>query len=226
MLHVHLDHHAVSTVDPPGRTLDYRQAGQSYATNRARGSAGRKVPAFVAADRACIATADNSVSLAFTCGEPSTAAREPMNIQPRPPVVGAERKEFNMTRTIILTAAGAAATLAVAAPADAQRYRNWRTIAYTTVNGHDRDTIRVPGTARYRQMRVCVYGGPINMRDVDVRFRNGGHQDIGTRSLMRAGTCTRTLDLRGRTRDVTQVRMKYAPLARGWVRPVVRVQAR
>jgi hypothetical protein len=130
-----------------------------------------------------------------------------------------------MKSTIILAAAGAAA-IAIAAPAEAQRYMNWRTVAFTTVNGRDSDTIPVPGTARYRQLRVCVFGGPINMRDVDVRFRNGGHQDIGTRRLMRAGTCTRNLDLRGRTRDVTQVRLKYAPLARGWVRPVVRVQAR
>jgi hypothetical protein len=130
-----------------------------------------------------------------------------------------------MKSAIILAAAGAA-TAAIAAPADAQRHMNWRTVAYTTVNGRDSDTIRVPGTARYRQLRVCVYGGPINMRDVDVRFRNGGHQDIGTRRLMRPGTCTRNLDLSGRARDVSQVRLKYAPLARGWVRPLVRVQAR
>ena len=98
--------------------------------------------------------------------------------------------------------------------------------AYKTVNGRDTDNIRVPGTARYRQLRVCVYGGPIHMRDVDIWFRNGRHQDIGTRNLMRAGTCTRNLDLRGHYRDVTRVRLKYAPLARGWVRPLVRVQVR
>jgi hypothetical protein len=127
---------------------------------------------------------------------------------------------------MILAAATAVAVVGTT-PAAAQRWRNnWRTIAYTTVNGRDSDTIRVPGTARYRQMRVCVYGGPIEMRDVDVWFRNGGHQDIGTRALMRAGTCTRNLDLRGHRRDVYQVRLKYMPLRRGWIRPVVRVQAR
>lgn len=131
-----------------------------------------------------------------------------------------------MTRTIILALGAGAIAATAAVPAAAQRYGNWRTIAYETVNGRDSDTIRVPGTARYRQLRVCVYGGPIRMRDVDVRFRNGGHQDIGTRQLMRAGTCTRNLDLRGARRDVTQVRLKYNPLARGWVRPVVRVQVR
>lgn len=135
-----------------------------------------------------------------------------------------------MTRTLMLGAAVLAA-VAAAAPADAQRWNNhrsnnWRTIAVETVDGRDTDSIRVPGTARYRQMRVCVFGGPIQMRDVDVSFRNGGHQDIGTRSLMRAGTCTRNLDLRGAARDVSEVRLKYAPLARGWARPVVRVQVR
>lgn len=131
-----------------------------------------------------------------------------------------------MKRPIILAAATAAIAVVSTTPAAAQRWNNWRTIAYTTVNGRDNDRIRVPGTARYRQLRVCVYGGPIHMRDVDVRFRNGRHQDIGTRNLMRAGTCTRNLDLRGYYRDVTQVRLKYSPLARGWVRPVVRVQVR
>lgn len=132
-----------------------------------------------------------------------------------------------MKRTMILAATATALTATAVTPATAARpSNNWRTIAFTTVNGRDNDVVRVPGSARYRQLRVCVYGGPIQMRDVDVRFRNGGHEDIGTRALMRAGTCTRNLDLRGRLRDVTQVRLKYAPLARGWVRPVVRVQAR
>jgi len=132
-----------------------------------------------------------------------------------------------MTRNMMLALAAGSVALSAATPATAQYWRhNWRTVAYTAVNGRDSDSIRVPGTARYRQLRVCVYGGPIQMRDVDVRFRNGGHQDIGTRSLMRAGTCTRNLDLRGRARDVTRVNLKYTPLARGWVRPVVRVQVR
>jgi hypothetical protein len=135
-------------------------------------------------------------------------------------------RKTQMKRTMILAAATTALAVAGTSPAAAQYLRNWRTVGYTTVNGRDSDTIRVRGTARYRQMRVCVYGGPIRMRDVDVRCRNGGHQDIGTRQLMRAGTCTRSLDLRGRNRDVTQVRLKYTPLARGWVRPVVRVMVR
>jgi hypothetical protein len=133
-----------------------------------------------------------------------------------------------MKRTMSLAAAMAALAAVAATPAAAQRWRPnaWRTIAFTQVNGPDTDTVRVPGTMRYRQMRLCVYGGPLEMRDLDVRFANGGHQDVRVRYLMRAGTCTRNIDLRGRYRDVRLIRMQYAPLRRGWVRPTVRVQVR
>ena len=133
-----------------------------------------------------------------------------------------------MKRTLILTAAAAAATLATTVPAAGQswHHNNWRTIAYTRVNGHDTDTIRVPGTARYHQMRLCVFNGPIEVRDVDVRFRNGGHQDISVRRVMRPGTCSRNLDLAGNRRDVTAIRLKYTPVARHASQPLVRVQVR
>ena len=94
------------------------------------------------------------------------------------------------------------------------------------VNGRDTDSIRVPGTARYRQMRVCVFGGPIQMRDVDVRFRNGGHQDIGTRATDACRYLHPQPRPARRLRDVNEVRLNYAPLARSWVRPIVRVQVR
>ena len=136
------------------------------------------------------------------------------------------KESMKMKRTILAMTA-TAVVVAGATPAAAQLRRHaWRTVAYKTVNGRDTDNIPVRGSARYQQLKVCVYGGPINMRDVHVFFRNGRHQDIGTRSLMRAGTCTRNLDLRGYSRDVTRVRLKYAPLQRGWTRPVVRVMVR
>lgn len=133
-----------------------------------------------------------------------------------------------MKRVLILTVAAAAATVTATVPAAAQNWQrnNWRTIAYTQVSGRETDTIRVPGTARYHQMRLCVFNGPIEVRDVDVRFRNGGHQDIDVRRVMRAGTCSRNLDLAGNRRDVTSVRLKYAQIARHADRPIVRVQVR
>jgi hypothetical protein len=129
-------------------------------------------------------------------------------------------------RTLIFGAAAAAATLALAAPADAQRY-NWRTIAFKTVaSGTDRDVIDVRGNNRYREVRLCVFNAPIRMRDFDVRFDNGGRQDVRVRERIRAGTCTRNIDLEGDRRDIDRIRLVYERLPRSRYRPLVRVQAR
>ena len=135
-----------------------------------------------------------------------------------------------MNRTLILAAAGAAATLVAVSPAAAQfgRWtdRGWRTVAYTRVDGRDSDTIRLRGNIRERAIRVCAINQPLNLRDVDIRFANGGHQDANTRSVIRAGTCTRAIDLRGNRRDIASVRLKYAPIYRLAQRPYVRIQVR
>lgn len=68
---------------------------------------------------------------------------------------------------------------------------SWTTIGYTTVgSGRDRDVIRVRGDDRHRQIRVCALNRSIEMRDLHVRFANGGRQDIRVRQVIRAGTCT------------------------------------
>jgi len=135
-----------------------------------------------------------------------------------------------MNRTLIIAAAGAAATLVAVTPAAAQfgRWtdRGWRTVAYTRVDGRDTDTIALRGPVRERAIRVCAINQPLNLRDFDIRYRNGGHQDINTRAVLRAGTCTRAVDLRGNRRDIATVRLKYAPILRAPMRPFVRVQVR
>ena len=129
-------------------------------------------------------------------------------------------------RTLLLGAATAAATLASAAPASAQSY-NWRTIAYKTVaSGTDRDIINVRGDRRYRQVRLCAFNAPIRMRDFDIRFENGGRQDVRVRQRIGAGTCTRNIDLEGNRRDIERIRLIYERVARSIHRPLIRVQAR
>jgi hypothetical protein len=44
--------------------------------------------------------------------------------------------------------------------------------------------------------------------------------------VLRAGTCTRAVDLRGNRRDIASVRLRYDPIRRASQRPVVRVQVR
>lgn len=128
-------------------------------------------------------------------------------------------------RTFVLAAATAAATLVAVAPADAQHWRanerGWRTIGYTRVDGRDSDTIRLPGATRQSAMNA-----PLRLRDFDVRFANGGRQDVNTRAVLEAGTCTRAVDLKGNRRDIASVRLRYDPIYRAAQRPVVRVQVR
>lgn len=135
-----------------------------------------------------------------------------------------------MKRLFILAAATAAATVTAAAPAAAQQWRwderGWRTIGYTRVDGRDSDTIYAPGVTRQREIRLCALNAPLRLRDFDVRFANGGRQDINTRAVLPAGRCTRAVDLRGNRRDIHSVRLRYEPVRRGFGRPIVRIQVR
>ncbi len=135
--------------------------------------------------------------------------------------------------SLVVMIAGAAAALAPAPSASAQNerswsYHGWRTIAYKTVSGGtDTDRIHVPGRARFRNVRLCSMNFPIRMRDFDVYFINGQRQDVPVRERIAPGTCTRPVVLLGNyPRDITVIRLKYEPLARGMERPLVRVQVR
>jgi hypothetical protein len=135
-----------------------------------------------------------------------------------------------MKRAFILAAATAAATFVAIAPASAQQWRwndrGWRTVGYTRVDGRDSDTIRLPGFTRQRAIRLCAMNAPLHLRDFDIRFANGGRQDVNTRAVLAPGRCTRAVDLRGNRRDIASVRLRYEPIVRSALRPVVRVQVR
>lgn len=137
-----------------------------------------------------------------------------------------------MTRTLILAATGAVAALTAAMPADAQQWRwderGWRTIGYARVDGRDSDRINLPGFTRQREIRLCAMNAPLRLRDFDIRFANGGRQDVNTRAVLPAGRCTRAVDLRGNRRDIASVRLRYEPISRAGIRwrPIVRVQVR
>ena len=135
-----------------------------------------------------------------------------------------------MNRLILMSGLIPAIALAaaIAAPASAQRWDDygWRTIAYKTVDGHDTDRITVRGNNRQRAVRLCSMNAPIRLRDFDIKFDNGGHQDVNTRTRLGPGQCTRAIDLRGNRRDIRWIRLKYDPIARGVRRPLVRVQVR
>jgi hypothetical protein len=104
--------------------------------------------------------------------------------------------------------AGALALAALAMPAPAQQ--GWVSLGTREVNDRvDRDTVRVEGRARFGEIRLCVSRRPVRFYDVDVRFRNGERQDVSLRALLRPGACTRTIDLKGRERDIESVSFSY-----------------
>ena len=135
-----------------------------------------------------------------------------------------------MTRGIILSLITASATFAAVVPASAQQWRwderGWRTVGYTRVDGRDSDRINLPGVTRQREIRLCSMNQPLRLRDFDVRFANGERQDVNTRAVLPAGRCTRAVDLKGNRRDIASVRLRYEPITRSWMRPVVRIQVR
>lgn len=135
-----------------------------------------------------------------------------------------------MNKRLILAVATVACGLAAASPAAAQQWRyndsGWRTIGTARVDGRETGIVQLPGVTRQREIRVCALKAPLRLRDFDIRFANGGRQDVNTRAVLEAGTCTRAVSLRGNRRDVASVRLRYEPVAYRANRPQVRVQVR
>ena len=90
----------------------------------------------------------------------------------------------------------------------------------------DRDEIRLPGAERVFQVKLCVRGRAVEFLDLDVRFANGRNQDIPIRRVIRAGQCTRNIDLRGAPRNLSKIVMKYTSLRKRGPQPVVEVLVR
>jgi hypothetical protein len=74
---------------------------------------------------------------------------------------------------------------------------------------YDVDVVNLPGDRRFARFRVCVHGNPVHFYDLDVFFRNGGHQDVEVRSRINAGECTRAIDLNGGRRNIDRIKFKY-----------------
>jgi hypothetical protein len=128
---------------------------------------------------------------------------------------------------LTLAATAAIVTVGLAPDANAQRRGGWETIGTRNVNGTiDRETIRVRGNERFHTLRICASHRPIRILGANVDFANGGSQDLNATSILSAGECSRAIDLRGRARDITQVRMTYAKFKIFSRTPVLIVQAR
>ena len=97
------------------------------------------------------------------------------------------------------------ALTATASPAMA-----WDLIGVRQVNDRtERDTFALNGPRRFDRIKLCVYRNPVHFYDLDVRYRNGGHQDVSVRERINPGQCTRAINLNGDDRNITTVSMVY-----------------
>jgi len=119
-------------------------------------------------------------------------------------------------RSLAAIAAALVCAGVVATDAQAQRRDRddmWVELGCKQVNflGVDSDSIRVGRReGRFKAIRLLARGNDVEMLDLKVVYANGAPDDIPVRSLIRQGTRTRPLDLRGRERAIQQVEMVYA----------------
>jgi hypothetical protein len=111
-----------------------------------------------------------------------------------------------------IVCAGLVATDAQAQRRDRGGGRDWVELGCKQVAfiGADRDTIRVGRSeGRFKAIRLLARGNDVEMLDLRVVYANGAPDDIPVRSMIRQGTHTRPLDLRGWERSIRQIDMVY-----------------
>lgn len=142
---------------------------------------------------------------------------------------------FTKARKAVLAGvAVATVATAVASPAHAQRAGNLNSMTGWTVLGTavvadrgEEDRIRVRGSERFGEVKLCVVGHPMELYDWEVVFGNGRRQDIEARRRFNANTCTRAVNLRGRNdRNIDRVILRYESLRDRGRQPIVIVLGR
>ncbi len=106
----------------------------------------------------------------------------------------------------------AAAVIAVGAAGPAAA---WEMIGQRNVSDRaERDTMIIEGHRQYERVKICVYRNPVHFLDLDIFFRNGGHQDVAIAARVNPGDCTRAIDLKGDDRDIQSIAFRYEETGR------------
>lgn len=115
-----------------------------------------------------------------------------------------------MQRREFLMALGAASALPLL-PTSAEA-ASWFMLGARTVKPlFDHDRIHVgAGAGDFSHIRLKVFGNALFLYDLDVRFSNGGHQDVPVRFLIPQGGQTRAVNLDGANdRNIKWVDFNY-----------------
>jgi len=99
----------------------------------------------------------------------------------------------------------------------------WKVLGITTVKaGLDRDEVKVKiGQGQLGSLKIKVKGAPIEMRRIQVYFRNGEKQEIKTRKNFTKGSESRAMDLKGDKRLIKKVVFWYNKKKLSGKKPVV-----
>ena len=100
---------------------------------------------------------------------------------------------------------------------------SWQVIGRATVDfGNDKDEFKVEGADRFRKLRIKAERAEIRMKDMDVYYEDGEHEDIDVRETIKAGQHSRAIDLRGNSKRIKTVKFKYeTEVSRKGVKAVV-----
>ena len=101
---------------------------------------------------------------------------------------------------------------ALAQRRDRDRGQDWVQLGCQQVSfrGRDRDTIRVGRReGRFRAIRLAARGNDVEMRQLSVVYANGNPDELDVRRVIRSGSKTEAIDLKGRDRAIQRIDMTY-----------------
>ena len=74
----------------------------------------------------------------------------------------------------------------------------------------ERDTLNVGvKRGRFTAVRLGAKGRAVQFHDVKIHFENGDVQDVSLRNVVKAGDWTRAIDLKGGSRAIDRIVLKY-----------------
>ncbi|MGH9260754.1 MAG: hypothetical protein ACRD08_12790, partial [Acidimicrobiales bacterium] len=104
----------------------------------------------------------------------------------------------------------------------------WESLGTRTVDFRvDHDVITARGQGTFRQVRLIVEGGDLEMFDVLITFGSGEQWSPATRWRFDQNTRSRVIDLPGAARTISRIDFAYRSIAGGGQgRAVVQAQGR
>lgn len=94
--------------------------------------------------------------------------------------------------------------------ASAEPPARWEVLGEKRVNYRmDRDVMNINNREAYKQIKIAVNGGSLNMYRATIYFENGGSQEVDLRNNFNRGSSSRTIDLNGNMRRINKIVFWY-----------------